>query len=345
MGQRVLVLTDSNYHKERDGVFPVAAHLSQNQVIESVFVADRADSENNAFYFGLDMSVAELTARPVDAHYKFETSRDASTQTIKLKDVDAVWIRLEYPTSEEFLLYLPRIMPHAFTVNNAKGLVHTSSKEQLMELKPLVGDMMPQADLCDTAEQVKVIADQCSEGVVLKQVRSNGGRGVVRYRPGKDTDLKNIGDVADYLKKYGRCLVMEYLQPQGPQSDNRVLVMNGVILTVVSRIPPEGSWICNITSGGSAEMSDPTQREIDVIKYIDPVMRKHGIFLYGVDMLLNAKGERVLSEVNTLNVGTIHVAQRLSGRPYTKFVADNLAAVINARDFHIPPIGIELIAA
>ena len=48
---------------------------------------------------------------------------------------------------------------------------------------------------------------------------------------------------------------------------------------------------------------------------------------------------------NTFNVSAINEAHQISGRPITKFIADNLAAVINAREFQVPVANLESIAA
>ena len=48
------------------------------------------------------------------------------------------------------------------------------------------------------------------------------------------------------------------------------------------------------------------------------------MFLYGVDTLLNDNGERVLSEVNTLNVGGISVLEEMTGEPLTQRVVEHV---------------------
>ncbi|HEY8964393.1 MAG TPA: hypothetical protein VIN59_08040 [Alphaproteobacteria bacterium] len=333
---RVLILTDSVGHSFDDSLFPMAVHLSENPLIDAVYVADRADPANAGFYTNLDVGFNAFSVRKVNALYAYTTEHDfAAREKITADDFDAVWIRIDHPVSAEFLGYVRARFPNHFIMNDPQGLIRTMSKEFLPELAHSLGDMIPAAVLCNTAEEVEAFKGRFSKGVVLKQVLSYGGKGVVRYRDDTDaTELHNKKEVADYLAENGMCLVMEYLDPPTEQSDNRVVVMNGEVLCVLKRTPMDGGWLCNITSGGSAVNDMITQREIDIAKRLDPMMRENGIFLYGVDMLLNSKGERVISEINTLNVGGMIESELMSGRPLTKMIADALAIIIGARDIN-----------
>jgi len=345
MGNKVLILTDSKTHTGKESLFPIAAHLTENPDIDAVYIADRADAQNAGFYRDRNPSFNEFHARRVDAKFSFEhqTVQDYPAQNVTKDDFDAVWIRIDHPVSDDFLRYVRALFADHFIVNDPDGLIETMSKEFLPDLQDVLGDMMPKCALCKTADEAAAVKDQCPNGVVLKQVLSYGGKGVVRWRDHGESELRNKEDVAKYLSENGLCLVMEYLIPPDRQSDRRVVVMNGAVVNVLDRVAKEGGWLCNLTSGATAEIGEVTDREREVALRLDPIMRKHGIFLYGADMLLNNEGQRVLSEVNTLNVGTIAVAEKLTGKPITAFVARNLAKTIHARNVDVAVEGLEIL--
>jgi len=345
---RILILTDSEKHNGKESLFPIAGHLCENPSVASVHIADRADTENAGFFSDLDPGFDAFYAHKIDNAYGYEPEHDTASypaEILPAKKFDTVWVRIDHPVSNEFLGYLRRLLPNHFIVNNPDGLVKTMSKEFMSELTDVLGEFMPAQKLCHTADEVEAFKALCPDGVVLKQVLSYGGKGVVRYRDHHEAELHSKDEVAAYLAENGLCLAMEYLNPAEGQSDNRVLIMNGEVLFVVQRIAKEGGWLCNLTSGALAVDAPVTEREIEIAKRLDPIMRGQGIFLYGADMLLNSRGERVLSEVNTLNVGTIAVSEKLTGRPLTKFIADNLVACIVAGKLDIPVIGLEKLAA
>jgi len=344
---RILILTDSSRHIEEESLFPIARHLCLNPLIAGVSVADRADPQNKAFYSDLDNTLTQIYARDIDDRYALTTQKSGRYRgkNQDLSSFDAVWIRLDHPVGTGFLMYLRTLMPEHFMLNDPDGLVRTMSKTFLLELVPELREWLPKMALCQTAEAVETFKKDCPDGIVLKQVLSFGGRGVARYRDTGETDIEDFDDLTRYLAKNGTCLAMEYLAPPTRQSDNRVIIANGAVVCVLARTAGEGGWLCNLTSGGVAHDAAITQSEIDLAKRLGPIMRKYGIFLYGADMLLNKDGKRMLSEINTLNVGAVTESEELNGRPLSRFIADNLAAVIAARDLNIPVVGEDKIAA
>jgi len=336
MKKKVLILTDSSRHIDVESLFPITRHLVSNSQIDSVYVADRADVENAPFYHSHSLNFTRFYARRVDDRYALETTGTFyPASMIPIDDFDAVWIRLDHPVTDDFLKYVQALMPAHFIINDPDGLIKTRSKAFLLELSGVLGDAMPPLTLCNTAQEVEDFKKHYESGVVLKQLESFGGRGVVRYRDSKETDLQNRDDVANYLAENGPCIAMKYLDPQIGQSDDRIVVANGVAICALRRTPGKAGWLCNLTSGGMAEDVTPRQDEIDIVELLDPVMRRHGIFLYGADLLLDEKGRRVLSEINTLNVGGITESEAFNGRSLSKFIADYMATIIAERDLQV----------
>ena len=48
---------------------------------------------------------------------------------------------------------------------------------------------------------------------------------------------------------------------------------------------------------------------------LSPVLEERGVVIYGFDTLMGDDGRRMLSEVNTLNVGGFAEAEQVSNRP------------------------------
>ena len=87
------------------------------------------------------------------------------------------------------------------------------------------------------------------------------------------------------------------------QGDKRIIVVNGKIMGASLRLPPEGSWICNASMGGSSYAAEVDKDEENIISVINPVLSKMGIVMYGIDTLVNDERRRVLSEINTTSIG------------------------------------------
>ena len=52
-----------------------------------------------------------------------------------------------------------------------------------------------------------------------------------------------------------------------------------------------------------AKFCNPTQRDYDIVKIIQPHLKKNGIQLAALDLLVSKKGTEHLSEINVFNPG------------------------------------------
>ncbi len=333
---KILVITDRRTHSPAESLYQIIDHLRQAPEVTAVYVADRADSMNASFFYALHEECQALSVFEPDADYSFN-GKVYPCQSIPLSTFDAVWLRMDHPLSRDFLRYIARKFRGKFIVNRPKALVHTSTKLFLKSLEDVLGDLMPPVIVSQSAANIEKFAQQHPHGVVLKSWWTFHGNGVMRWCPSGSTDFETKEDVQLFLNQTGPCLIMPFLTPpDGQQSDNRLLVMNGKILGTYQRVPGK-TWQCNLSAGGKAQFVDPTEREIEIIRRLDPIMRWHGISIYGIDCLVNDKGERVLSEINSANVGGFLKCQEFTGKPYCELVAKTLVRMINANSYALEP--------
>ena len=337
----ILVITDTRTHDDSESFYPMLNHLYAQETVNKVYVADRANMENYDFFEGRNSNVSKLHVREVDGDYTYANGRDQNKYPLKIAGIDefdTIWTRMDHPVTDEFLAYLRDTFQSKhgkFICHDPEGVMITGSKKFLADIKNDMGDLMPDVHLCKTAQDVLNFQNAHPNGAVLKQLKSHGGKGVVRYNPNDPdkSDLQNERDIKKFLNEAGTCLAMEFLQPE-VQSDNRIIVMNGEIIGAIQRTPGEG-WQCNLTAGGKFEGTELSDREKQIIEHLNPYMKQNGIFLYGVDALLNDNGERILSEVNTPNVGGIIELEKVTGTPYTKIVAEAFAEIAQQRTLEI----------
>ncbi|MEM6781235.1 MAG: hypothetical protein AAF569_05180 [Pseudomonadota bacterium] len=287
--------------------------LNKHKAIDTIYVCDRSD-ENNAHFYRDRIPVNNLTVYGIDEKYSYETRNTYKSERMALESFDALWLFLDHPVSPEFLIYLNDLMPDTCMMNAPMGILETSSKAILTDMRREIDciDMyLPAIKLCTSVEDVELFRAKHGD-TVLKALRDFGGAGVKRYK-NYETDLKDTKDVQAFLEHQNRqCLAMAYLN-NPDQSDKRTLVFRGQILGSVLRRAAKGGWLCNIASGGSAEMSSPNIEEKTLIDVIDPWLQSKGIYYYGIDTLKDENGRRLLSEINTLNIGGVQIIQDMSG--------------------------------
>ncbi len=327
---KVLVLTDSSLHGPHEGIYVVLQSLIKENLIESVSVCDRNDDDNLHFYRDR-LDVGGLSVFEVDEWYDYETRHAHMNSFQSLEYFDAVWMFLDHPVSPEFLRYIKGMFPKAFIMNCPLGVEETSTKAVLEDLKREISSTtqyIPAIKVCTSIEDVEEFHKEYGD-IVLKALRDFGGAGVKRYKTNGETDIRTVQDVQTFLgKQGGQCLAMRYLENED-QSDKRTLVFRGQILGSVLRRPAKDGWLCNIASGGSAEISAPNIEEKTLVDVIDPWLQSKGIYYYGIDTLKDENGRRVLSEINTLNIGGAKIVQDLTGEDISYIIASGFCDLLS----------------
>ena len=190
----------------------------------------------------------------------------------------------------------------ASVINSPAGLIKTGSKRFLLNFP----DLVPSIKLCNTLEDVFTASSK--EAIVLKPLRGYGGYGILRLENGNlfqgDSDLiaLNSKEASTVIKQHLPCVSMRFLKNIS-LGDKRIIICNGKILGAVLRVPAQGSWLANLAQGGETKRTEITSEEHQIVGIISKEMQEHGIFLYGLDTLVNDDGKRVLSEINPVNVG------------------------------------------
>ena len=215
-------------------------------------------------------------------------------------------------------------------MNGPSGIETTSTKAVLADLKQDIDCMkryIPPVQVCTSVDDVENFHKKYGS-MVLKALRNFGGAGVKRYRKNAVSDIHTSEDIRMFLDAQGgECLAMRYLD-NPEQSDKRTLVFRGRILGSVLRRPADNGWLCNIASGGSAEISEPNIEEKALIEVMDPWLESKGIYYYGIDTLKDEKGRRMLSEINTLNIGGVKIIEDLTGADIAQIITSGFCDLL-----------------
>ncbi len=318
---RILVLTDHSIHSPWESIYPIAKWLSKSEACKHVHFVSRQMKGNQTFFQepGADPVWAvkvteEFSHSPSGASFHkdpFQTS---------VLNYDAVLLRLPRSSSMEFFRKIGKVIPPARMINQPEGIISTGDKRYLMNFP----EFCPPMYICKTVDDVKKFAQQFP--IVLKPFNNSGGNGIIKI----DGDQIFFGNKAqllsDYLPELERSLEegmlgMKFLK-NVTQGDKRIIVVNGEIVTASLRIPREGSWLANVSQGGSSEMSAPDDQELAIARGVVPDLLEKGVVLFGFDTLVDDHGKRILSELNTSCVNGIYPAEKHAGKPFTKITAD-----------------------
>ena len=310
---KVLMLTDHTSHTAYDSVYALPQAMSSYSDDIDVFATSRAISVN---HFLCKTPVVDYCL--VDNGFSFENresyfDKDSMSQC-DLSVFDVIFFRIDRPVTDEYLNYCREVAPNAKYVNTPEGLIKTSSKEYLNNFRAIC----PEFVIAHTLDEVLEFSKD--RETVLKPLGGYGGKGLVRISSNDKIYIESnmlSGEAAkNYLinisKQEYPIMAMRYLKRVN-EGDKRILVVAGVCLGAVLRVPKKDSWLCNLAQGATSVKASLTEKETEIIKHIDSYLEKEGITVYGIDTLVDDNGERILSEINTTNVGGFVQLEETSG--------------------------------
>lgn len=328
---RTLFLTDSRTHNSDDTIFPMVRHMMGRQEVSYIDICDRSVAANKDF-FHRPSTVERISVSRADTHYDYCKAGENEERLLRvnLTDYDAVFLALDQPITDEFLFDLENAFPDALFVNNPERALIMGAKDYLGIMQaqhPEFSFFMPKLAVCQSVMDVVKFQTRLGKGkkqnIVLKTIQGYGGDGVYRYGHCDDADIKTTRELQDFLRKNVMVLAMERLENK-QQSDNRILVVDGEIIGVLERKAAKDAFLCNMSAGASVSLGEASKQEKEMVEAMAPMLRKNGLTFVGIDTLKDSKGMRVISEINTLNVGGLSVLDNLTGGNYVAVASDKI---------------------
>ena len=318
----MIVLTDHTTHAMQESIYPLLKTMSMNTRCESINVVSRGNPNNDDFFY--NYSSTEVYSVRVTNNFIYSLEGDQyikNTQRNSINDFDILFLRLDMPVKNSFFKFLVNNYNENNIINNPSGIMYTGDKDFLLNFKSIC----PTMQLCKNIEDILLFKKYFP--IVLKPIHSYGGKGMIKidndtlwYENVKHQFSDFLPELASNLNKYNY-LAMEYLQ-RVSEGDKRIIIVNGKIMGATLRYPKDGSWICNLSMGGSSHFAEPDDDERRIAETISPKILQHGVVIYGFDTLVGNNGRRLLSEINTHNVGGLLEAELHSKKPIVQETSD-----------------------
>ncbi len=123
---------------------------------------------------------------------------------------------------------------------------------------------------------------------IIKPINGHGGNNI-KLLKGKI----NKPILAKYLKIHGYVMCQKFL-PGIINGDKRVLIINGKVVGSFSRIPRKGSFLSNLSKGGTVITSRLTIKEKKISNLVAKKLKKNGIYFAGIDFI----SEKLNGDIN-----------------------------------------------
>ncbi|PLW80141.1 hypothetical protein C0585_04465 [Candidatus Woesearchaeota archaeon] len=223
---------------------------------------------------------------------------DLETEEIPREGYDWIFNRFERPT-EEFLIK----MKGDNIINPGNNILDHASKYHLL----LFPELTTQTIITD---DVNLGLDFMKEykNIIIKPVGEFGGKGVKKiYYQKKDYDNIKL-ELENRISKGEEFVFQRYIDNVEKLGDKRINIVFYEPVSCVLRKPMQGSFICNLSSGGSMQRAELNKRDYEIIEAVTPFLKANNLNWVGMDVIGN-----YLTELNLKCPGMVYEADHING--------------------------------
>lgn len=322
----ILLLTDHTTHIEIDSFYELVNAMVRSKLFGDISIASRGVIENKKFF--VEPLENEIYIHKVNNYIYYGYEWDKNLIKIENFDFDVVMLRVDQPINNNFLTTIEQKNKTSLFINSPRGMIRTNNKDFLLNISTFT----PTSIVSNSVSEILQISKD--KEIVIKPLNSYGGKGIAKiYKNDAYIENNKVSvdeftlHLSNLIAKDKTVLVMDYLKNVF-QGDKRILVVHGHILGAILRTPASNSWICNLSSGAKVIQSHVDEDEINIIKSINSILEKNGIVIYGIDTLVDNNGKRVLSEINTANVGGFVQLEKFQKQPILDILIQHLYSYI-----------------
>jgi len=220
-----------------------------------------------------------------------------------LSRADVVLMRQDPPFDMAYITathILERIHPKTLVVNDP---FHVRNAPEKLFVT-LFRELMPATLITSDREEIRSFRAE-HEDIIVKPLYGNGGAGVFRLKPGDE----NLGALLEMFTSFYRepVIVQRYV-PEVRRGDKRIILVDGVAVGAINRVPAEGEARSNLHVGGKPEPVALSTRDREICAAIGPELKARGLLFAGIDVI----GDW-LTEVNVTSPTGIQEIKRFGG--------------------------------
>jgi glutathione synthase len=220
-----------------------------------------------------------------------------------LDTVDVVLMRQDPPFDMSYITathMLERVHPRTLVVNDPAH-VRNAPEKIMVTLFP---DLMPATLITRDRPMIEEFRKEHG-AIVMKPLYGNGGAGIFKVGP----DDPNFGPLYDMFAAVSRePWVIQRFLPQVVDGDKRIILVDGIAMGAVNRVPQPGDIRANMVRGGAAETTQLSPREQEICARIGPLLKERGLLFTGIDVIGGN-----LTEINVTSPTGIRAIKRLGG--------------------------------
>jgi glutathione synthase len=245
-------------------------------------------------------------------------------ELIDLATMDVVLMRQDPPFDLAYITathLLDHIHPDTLVVNDPTEVRNAPEKLLVTHF----GELMPETLITSDRALINEFRAEMKD-IIVKPLFGNGGAGVFHIAPG-DENLNALLEMFAQIAPEP-VMVQRYL-PEVRQGDKRIILVDGVAVGALNRVPAAGEARSNLHVGGEARPAPLTKRDREICEAIGPTLKQRGLVFVGIDVI----GD-YLTEINVTSPTGIQQINRFDGVSVESLIWD----AIERRRARVSPV-------
>ncbi len=231
-----------------------------------------------------------------------------------LNNFDIILMRQEPPFDMSYITYthlLEHLSDKVRIINNPKSVRNSPEKLLVTHFH----DLMPPTIISRNIQEITSFAE-AHNTIVLKPLFGKGGEGIIRLDFKESKFNENL---SSYLAKGIEPIMAQSFLPIVKNGDKRIILLKGVPVGCLNRIPPEGDFRSNLGVGGKPVLTDLSESDKEICIRLKKVLLDLDLYFVGIDVI----GE-YLTEINVTCPTGIRQIKELGGSDIAKMFWDQL---------------------
>ena len=235
---------------------------------------------------------------------------------LDLAEADVVLMRQDPPFDMAYITathILEHIHPKTLVVNDPASVRNAPEKLFVTHFP----ELMPETLISAEIRQIRRFRDKHVD-IILKPLFGNGGAGVFHVKP-EDPNLNALLEM--FTERSREPLVVQRYVPDVRKGDKRIILVDGVAMGAINRVPAAGEARSNMHVGGRPEPTTLTDREREICDAIGPELKKRGLIFVGIDVIGG-----YLTEINVTSPTGLQEIARFDGIHLERAIWDAIEA-------------------
>lgn len=223
-------------------------------------------------------------------------------EMLPLAGFDAIFMRAEPPLDPLMLNFLDSVKDDVFIVNSLQGMRVANNKLYTAVFDDPNNEMIPVTHVSKNKEYlIRMIEESPADKMILKPLNGFGGSGVILI---EKSAMGNINSLLDFYVNSSNgasdyVILQEYIEG-ADKGDVRILMLNGLPIGAMKRVPGEKDHRSNVSAGGTIAKHKLTAQEKKLCQKIGPKLIQDGLYFVGIDVIGG-----MLVEVNVMSPGGV----------------------------------------